>query len=81
VPAEQPSVFVGKVIEVAADANFGANTRRVRVELSNPRDWPSGVTSYVRFTAPTGEWTARIVDPQESQTVAGSENAKGGAAQ
>jgi RND family efflux transporter MFP subunit len=80
-PTKEPSVYIGTVIEIAADANFGANTRRVRVELDNPRDWPSGVTSHVRFTQPSGEWAARIVDPQDGRAVAGSDNAKGGAAQ
>jgi multidrug efflux pump subunit AcrA (membrane-fusion protein) len=58
----EPKVYMGKVIEVAADANFEAGLRRVRVELDNPADWPSGLTSWVRFTAPTGEWAPRVVD-------------------
>jgi RND family efflux transporter MFP subunit len=60
IPGE-PKVHTGKVIEVAADANFEAGLRRVRVELDNPGDWPSGLTSWVRFTPPSGEWAARVV--------------------
>jgi multidrug efflux pump subunit AcrA (membrane-fusion protein) len=65
VPGE-PKVHIGKIIEVAADANFEAGLRRVRVELENPADWPSGLTSWVRFTAPTGDWAARVVERQRA---------------
>lgn len=58
-----PAVYLGKVIEVAAAADAASNTRRVRVELSNPNDWPSGMTAWVRFTAPQGDWAAKVVDP------------------
>jgi RND family efflux transporter MFP subunit len=71
VPAE-PKVLVGKVIEVAPDADFGADTRRVRVELVNPQDWPTGVAAWVRFSAPTGEWAARVVDPSVHRAGAGT---------
>jgi multidrug efflux system membrane fusion protein len=70
VPGE-PQVHIARVIEVAPDANFEANLRRVRVELENPRDWPSGLTSWVRFTPPTGEWAARIVEAQARRAAAG----------
>ncbi len=61
----QPKVWVGKVIEVGAAADPASNTRRVRVELANPNDWPSGMTAWVRFTAPQGEWSTRVVEPQK----------------
>lgn len=61
----QPKVWVGKVIEIGAAADPASNTRRVRVELANPNDWPSGMTAWVRFTAPQGEWAARVVEPQK----------------
>ncbi len=60
-----PAVHIGEVVEVAPDADFGADTRRVRVELDNPKDWPSGTTAWVRFTAPEGAWAGRIVEAQE----------------
>lgn len=75
VPGE-PRVHVGTILEVAADANFEANLRRVRVELDNPADWPSGLTSWVRFTAPTGDWATRVV---ERQNAAASPSAAAGA--
>jgi multidrug efflux pump subunit AcrA (membrane-fusion protein) len=75
VPGEA-AVHVGKVVEVAADADFGADTRRVRVELANPSDFPSGITAWVRFTPPEGEWSARIAQPNQEKVAA----ARGGAA-
>jgi multidrug efflux system membrane fusion protein len=68
VPGE-PRVHVGRIIEVAADANFEAGLRRVRVELDNPADWPSGLTSWVRFTAPTGDWAAKVVERESAAAV------------
>ncbi len=53
-------IVVGKIIEVAAEADSASSTRRVRVELPNPEDWPAGIAAWVRFTEPTGEWTARM---------------------
>lgn len=59
VPGE-PRVWPGKVVEVAAVADSASGTRRVRVELANPNRWPAGLTSWVRFTEPTGEWAERV---------------------
>lgn len=56
-------VWTAKVIEVGAAADAASNTRRVRVELPNPQRWPSGITAWTRFTAPQGEWAARIAEP------------------
>lgn len=53
-------VYPAKVIEVGAEADPGSGTRRVRVELANPRSWPPGLTAWVRFTEPTGAWAQRI---------------------
>ncbi len=61
----EPKVWLAKVIEVGAAADPASNTRRIRVELANPNDWPSGMTAWVRFTAPQGEWTTRVVEPQK----------------
>ncbi len=56
-----PRVYRGKVIEVSPAVDERSNTRRVRVELSNAAQWPAGLTCWVRFTEPTGEWAPRIV--------------------
>jgi RND family efflux transporter MFP subunit len=60
VPGE-PAVYEGKIVELAAHADFGANERRVRVELPNPREWPAGLAAWVRFTPPEGDWAKRVV--------------------
>lgn len=59
IPGE-PRVWPGKVVEVAAVADSASGTRRVRVELANPSRWPAGVTCWVRFVEPTGEWAGRV---------------------
>lgn len=64
----EPRVWIGKITEVGAAADPASNTRRVRVELANPSDWPSGMTAWVRFTAPQGEWAARVVEPLKQAT-------------
>ncbi len=56
----EPQVRAGKVIEVSPAADERSGTRRVRVELANA-GWPAGLTCWVRFTEPTGDWSARIV--------------------
>lgn len=61
-------VFMGKVIEVAPTVDSASRTRRVRVELANPHDWPAGLNAWVRFTEPSAEWQARIVKPQVTET-------------
>lgn len=60
VPGE-PRVYPGKVVELASDADSASETRRVRVELANPHDWPGGLACWVRFTTPEGEWAPRVV--------------------
>ncbi len=45
----EPRVLAGKIIEVGAEADPGSATRRVRVELANPQQRPSGMTAWVRF--------------------------------
>ena len=57
----EAKVYLGKVVELAADADSASGTRRVRVELPNPHDWPSGLNTWVRLTEPTGDWAGRIV--------------------
>lgn len=57
-------VTKGKVIEVGAEADAASDLRRVRVELPNPKEHPAGLTAWVRFTPPTGEWARRIAPPE-----------------
>lgn len=59
VPGET-RVYPGKVIEVSAVADSASGTRRVRVEAPNPDGWPAGLTCWVRFEAPTGEWASLV---------------------
>lgn len=54
-------VFVGRVTEVSPVADSRSNTRRVRVEVPNPERLVAGLTAYVRFTEPEGEWKERVV--------------------
>lgn len=65
VPGE-PAVYVGKVIEVGAEADFGSATRRIRVELANAGEWPGGLAAWVRLTPPEGEWAGRIAGQRKA---------------
>lgn len=69
-------VFEGKIVEVSPVADPSSNTRRVRIEIQNPNKLVAGVTTWVRFTEPTGEWTSRIV-PAPAQTAAAGESQGG----
>jgi multidrug efflux pump subunit AcrA (membrane-fusion protein) len=54
-----PIVREGKVIEAAPTADAASRTRRVRVEVANPKGPErllAGEPSYVRFTAPSEEF-------------------------
>lgn len=59
VPGE-PVVRTGRVTEVGAEADPASGTRRVRVEIPNPQQYPAGLTAYVRFDPPQGPWAARL---------------------
>ncbi|MFN0132007.1 MAG: efflux RND transporter periplasmic adaptor subunit [Phycisphaerales bacterium] len=48
----EPEVSQGTIIEVAAEADFGSGTRRVRVETPNPKLLPAGLAAWVRFAEP-----------------------------
>jgi RND family efflux transporter MFP subunit len=56
----EPRIFQGKVIEVAAEVDSSSKSRRIRVELPNPHEWPTGLNAWVRFTAPDEQWMARV---------------------
>ncbi|MCK6478213.1 MAG: efflux RND transporter periplasmic adaptor subunit [Phycisphaerales bacterium] len=57
----EPKVYEGRIVEISPVADSSSNTRRVRVEIANPTSLVAGVTTWVRFTEPTGEWASRIV--------------------
>lgn len=57
--AGQPVVRQGKVIEVAPTADPASRTRRIRIEVPNPKGAQrllAGEPSYVRLTPPTAEF-------------------------
>lgn len=58
-PAE---VHKGKIIEVSPVADSASATRRIRVEISNPRKLVAGVSSWVRFEEPIGQWKEKVVE-------------------
>jgi membrane fusion protein, multidrug efflux system len=62
----RPAVYVGKVIEVGAAADFGSATRRIRIELPNAGEWPAGVGAWVRLTPPEGDWAGRVTDQRKA---------------
>ena len=72
----RPSVLVGTVTEVSAVADSRSATRRVRVEVPNPTRILAGVTAFVRFTEPEGEWKQRIVDQRAAESASGSPEAR-----
>lgn len=56
-------------ISPVADSVTGA--RRVRVEASNPRALPAGLTAFVRFSEPDGAWAELAADASGDETSAG----------
>ena len=65
------AVAQGRVIEVGAEADAASDRRRIRVELPNPKEHPSGLTAWVRFEPPKGEWASRLArtpEPPPRQT-------------
>ena len=56
-------------ISPVADSVTGA--RRVRVEASNPRGLPAGLTAFVRFGEPDGAWAELAADASGDETSAG----------
>jgi multidrug efflux system membrane fusion protein len=53
-------VLKGKIIELGAEADAASDRRRVRVEVPNPKEIPAGMTCWVRFEPPKGDWAARL---------------------
>jgi RND family efflux transporter MFP subunit len=56
----EPRIFQGKVVEVGPEVDSSSRTRRIRVELPNPYQWPTGLNAWVRFTPPDEKWMARL---------------------
>lgn len=56
----KPALVEGRVIEVSPVADPVSLTRRVRVEIDNPKAWPPGTQAMVRFTRPAGEMWAKM---------------------
>lgn len=61
-------VYVGIVTEVSPVADARSGTRRVRVEVANPEGLVAGLTAWVRFTEPEGEWKERIVGKEVTKS-------------
>ena len=59
--AGDPRVLLGHVTAVSPVADFPTQTTNVWIEIDNPDHHPAGLTAWVRFTRPTGEWAERIV--------------------
>jgi len=56
----KPAMVEGKVIEISPVGDSVSLTRRVRVEIENPKAWPPGTQAMVRFSQPAtsgeGKW-------------------------
>ncbi len=61
----RPQLVQGKVIEVSAVADSVSLTRRVRVEIENPKGWPAGTQAVVRFSKPEGDRWAGMASGAE----------------
>jgi len=62
----KPQLVEGKVLEVSPVADSVSLTRRVRVEIENPKGWPAGTQAVVRFTAPATEAAAGPEDGSDA---------------
>jgi len=47
-----PALVEATVLNISPVADSVSQTRRVRVEIKNSKEWPAGVPSRVRFTEP-----------------------------
>ncbi|MGQ0626825.1 MAG: efflux RND transporter periplasmic adaptor subunit [Phycisphaerales bacterium] len=65
-----PVVLDGRILYVSPAADASSGTRRVRIELANPKLLPPGTNASVRFTMPPTDWN----NPQ-SAAAGGSERA------
>lgn len=58
----KPALVKGRVLYVSPAADYVGQTRRVRVEIDNPKDWPAGLQGCVRFTPPSQEWMDNLIE-------------------
>lgn len=68
--AGNPVVREGKVIEAAPTADPASRTRRVRIEVANPKGPErllAGEPAYVRFTPPSAEFNTRAAAVTKNQ--------------
>jgi RND family efflux transporter MFP subunit len=65
---DAPKLVRGRVLYVSPVADSVSQTRRVRVEIDNPRGWPAGTQARVRFTEPGGEWDKYKATTSVTQT-------------
>lgn len=68
--AGEPKLRQGKVIEVSPTADLGSRTRRIRVELLNPKGPDrviAGEAAWVRFTEPSPTIAARMIESPPAQ--------------
>ncbi len=68
--AGQPMMRQAKVIEVSPTADLGSRTRRVRVEVANPKGPQrviAGEAAWVRFVEPSAELAAKLIEARPAQ--------------
>lgn len=72
--AGKAEVVKGKVIEVSPTADASSRTRKVRIEVPNPEGAAgegmrlvAGEPAWVRFAAPSKDWTARAENPRSAR--------------
>lgn len=70
-------VYEGKITEISPDVDFGAKVQPMWVEVPNVYRLPSGLSAWVRFSQPRGEWASRIVSPGEGEPVVADDAARG----
>ncbi|MBI1189315.1 MAG: efflux RND transporter periplasmic adaptor subunit [Tepidisphaera sp.] len=65
--AGSPRLRTAKVIEVSPTADLGSRTRRIRVELDNPKGPErviAGEAAWVRFTEPSAQVASQMTGPR-----------------
>lgn len=68
--ADAPRLVKGHVLYVSPVADAVSQTRRVRIEIENPEDWPAGTQARVRFTEPSAEWNQHSKESRRQTTQA-----------
>jgi RND family efflux transporter MFP subunit len=61
----EPRILSAVIVGISPVADSVTGARRVRVEVSNPSEVPAGLTAFVRFAPPQGEWAAIV--PQSTE--------------